>query len=48
MRKWLIALMLSVLLMLSACSNTVEGLEEDTNRNIDEAQQELEEEDDDG
>jgi predicted small secreted protein len=47
MRKWLTALMLLVVLLLSACSNTVEGLEDDANRNIDEAQQEIDEEDND-
>jgi predicted small secreted protein len=44
-RKRLIAFLLSGLVVLvPACSNTAEGLEEDANRNIDEAQQELNEE----
>lgn len=42
MRKRLAALLFAALLVLaSACANTVEGLEEDANQNIDEAQQEL-------
>jgi hypothetical protein len=49
----LIAFLLSGLVVLvPACSNTAEGLEEDANRNIDEVQQEVDEEqnddDDDG
>lgn len=51
MRKRLIAFLLSGLVVLvPACSNTAEGLEEDANRNIDEVQQEVDEEqnDDDG
>jgi predicted small secreted protein len=52
-RKRLIAFLLSGLVVLvPACSNTAEGLEEDANRNIDEVQQEVDEEqnddDDDG
>jgi len=42
MRKRFVALLLAALLwLLPACSNTVEGLEEDANQNIDEAQEEL-------
>jgi predicted small secreted protein len=49
MRKRLVALLLLILVSLvAACSNTVEGLEEDANRNLDEAEQELDEEDDEG
>ena len=50
MRNRLIALLIAALtaLSLSACANTVEGLEEDANENIDEAQQELQEEDGEG
>jgi hypothetical protein len=51
-RKRLIAFLLSGLVVLvPACSNTAEGLEEDANRNIDEVQEEVDEEqndDDDG
>lgn len=52
MRKRLIAFLLSGLVVLvPACSNTAEGLEEDANRNIDEVQEEVDQEqndDDDG
>lgn len=49
MRKRLIALLLLIVVSLvSACSNTVEGLEEDADRNVDRAEQELEEEVNDG
>ena len=42
MRKRFAALLLvAVVWLLPACSNTVEGLEEDANQNIDEAQEEL-------
>ena len=34
-------LLVAVVWLLPACSNTVEGLEEDANQNIDEAQEEL-------
>lgn len=45
MRKRMIALMLLILVSLvTACSNTVEGLEEDANQNVDEAQEELNDE----
>jgi hypothetical protein len=48
----LIAFLLSGLVVLvPACSNTAEGLEEDANRNIDEVQEEVDQEqndDDDG
>jgi predicted small secreted protein len=48
MRKRVIAFLLAMLAFLvTACSNTVEGLEEDANRNVDEAQQELNDEDED-
>jgi predicted small secreted protein len=48
-RNRLIAFLLSGVVVLAAgCSNTVEGLEEDANQNVDEAQQELDEEEDDG
>jgi hypothetical protein len=41
----LIAFLLSGLVVLvPACSNTAEGLEEDANRNIDEVQEEVDEE----
>jgi predicted small secreted protein len=49
MRKRLIALLLLIVVsVVTACSNTVEGLEDDANRNIDEAQEELENEADGG
>ena len=49
MRKRLIAFLLTgVVVLTTACSNTVEGLEEDANQNIDEVQQEIDEEEDDG
>jgi len=49
MRKHLVMLLLAgALLLVPACSNTVEGLEEDTNQNVDEVQEELDEEDDEG
>jgi len=52
MRKRLIAFLLSGLVVLvPACSNTAEGLEEDADRNIDEVQEEVDQEqndDDDG
>jgi len=41
MRRRLLALLFVALVWLSACSNTVEGIQEDTNQNIDEAQEEL-------
>jgi predicted small secreted protein len=41
MRSRLAALLLVALFLLSACANTVEGLQEDTNQNIDEAQREV-------
>lgn len=45
MRKRLIAFLLSGLVVLvPACSNTAEGLEEDADRNIDEVQEEVDEE----
>jgi predicted small secreted protein len=48
-RNRLIAFLLAgVVVLATGCSNTAEGLEEDANRNIDEAQQELDEEEDDG
>jgi predicted small secreted protein len=48
-RKRLIAFLLSGVVVLTAgCSNTVEGLEDDANRNIDEVQQEIDEEQEDG
>ncbi len=49
MRNRVIAFLLSGVVVLAAgCSNTAEGLEDDANRNIDEVQQELDEEEDDG
>jgi predicted small secreted protein len=41
MRRRLVALLFVALVWLPACSNTVEGIQEDTNDNIDEAQEEL-------
>lgn len=42
MRKRLITLLLAgSALLVPACANTVEGLEEDTNQNVDEVQEEL-------
>lgn len=47
MRKRVIGLLMAGLLMLvPACANTTEGLEEDVNQNVDEVQEELNEEDD--
>jgi predicted small secreted protein len=34
-------LLLLAMFVLSACANTVEGMQEDTNQNIDEAQEEV-------
>lgn len=49
MRKRLIALLLLIVVSLvTACSSTVEGLGDDAERNVDRAEQELEEEDNDG
>jgi predicted small secreted protein len=49
MRKRLIALLLLIVVSLvAACSNTVEGLGDDAERNLDEAEQELNEEDNEG
>jgi len=49
MRKRLVALLLLILVSLvTACSNTVEGLGDDAERNLDEAEQELNEEDNEG
>ena len=49
MRNRLISLLIAALALLApACSNTVEGLEEDAEQNVDEVEQELEEEDNDG
>lgn len=46
MRKRLITLLLAgLVLLVPACANTVEGLEEDTNQNVDEVQEELGDED---
>jgi predicted small secreted protein len=48
-RKRLIAFLLSGIVVLTVgCSNTVEGLEEDANQNVDEVQQEVDEEQEDG
>lgn len=45
MRKRLIALLVSgVVLFTAACANTVEGVEEDVERGVDEVEQELEDE----
>ncbi|HEX6255771.1 MAG TPA: hypothetical protein VFZ70_08155 [Euzebyales bacterium] len=41
MRTRLAVLLMLALFLLSACANTVEGLQEDTNQNIDEAQEEV-------
>ncbi len=41
MRTRLLALLFVALVFLSACSNTVDGIQEDTNKNIDEAQEEV-------
>ena len=42
MRERLTTLLLAgLLLLVPACSNTVEGLEDDTNQNVDEVQEEL-------
>lgn len=48
MRTRLLALLFLALVWLSACSQTVEGIQDDTNRNIDDAQEEVLEEDGDG
>lgn len=48
-RKRLIAFLLSgVVVLAPACSNTAEGLEDDANRNVDEVQEELNDDEDDG
>jgi hypothetical protein len=48
-RKRLSVFLLSgIVVLTAACSNTVEGLEDDANRNIDEVQQEIDEEQEDG
>ena len=49
MRNRLISLLIAALALLApACSNPVEGLEDDVDQNVDEVEQELDEEDDDG
>lgn len=46
MRKRLITLLLAGLfLLVPACSNTGEGIEEDVNENVDEVQEELDDDD---
>jgi hypothetical protein len=48
-RNRLIAFLLSGIVVFAAgCSNTAEGLEDDANRNIDEVQEEVDEEQEDG
>jgi len=47
MRKRFLALFMVVLVgLLPACGNTAEGLQEDVNNNVDEAQEELDDGDD--
>lgn len=49
MRNRLLALLLFAMSLLgSACANTTEGLEEDVDQNVDEAQEQLNGEDGDG
>lgn len=50
MRTRLIALLLLCMMALAACANTTEGLEEDADQNVDEAQEQIDgdEEDDEG
>lgn len=48
MRKRLSALFLVALVWLAGCANTAEGLRQDANKNIDKAQQEINNGDDDG